>query len=577
MPIVNPAAPPAKSPARSDRVEMDRLPNFSGVDVRSAIAEGNDLLKEIKSWHKTLEKASVSQPVAECRKLESGGVPIRRTSKRAYLVEATVARRGDLKKKTNSELDLRTDMESLKKEVKHLSKKIARKSERKHSKKDKELKGDQLKDNETGKLQVPAAIKNQLISTHSHEPEPLKSKLSVAMLQDLTIKRPLAVQSGPRIVISPKPLLTKVSNVHFATYKHKPAAAVPDNEKSLPHNQLALKMIHLSKENAAVATDAIPVSTTGCQTSPPPRVFNIFAQTEEVTVRTRRTMVSVAVQSSPEVKAPCSDLEVQTESVHVNTVGTETTSDDQPVTLKVADEVEERLQTQVGPSGDATSVFMATSHNNDPSEDKTQELFKPSRISLSPILEVPSTNISPDIISPLTTPKASLVIPETSQSDQSVVSSDAPKQEPLEKRPKSVGFSDLPVLLRLRSPSLRMVVPSFTRSALAKRASAFSDLSTDDDDDDATRNNELLTSEVQTSSASRSTSPTSTASSIEFTTSSSAAVGPKAPLSIPVYQMNRVRSLAAKVAPKLLENSTSDGELSEGQIWPLPRVDFKKP
>ncbi|CAB3375362.1 Hypothetical predicted protein [Cloeon dipterum] len=309
MPIVNPAAPPAKSPARSDRVETDRLPDFSRVDVRSAIAEGNELLKEIKSWHKTLEKASAPRPVAERRKPESGGVPIRRNSKRADLV----ARRGDLKKKTSSELDLRTDMESLKKEVKSLSKKIARKSERKQSKKDKEGKGDQLKDNETGKLQVPAAIKNQLISTHSHEPEPLKSKLTVAMLQDLIIKRPLAVQSGPRIVISPKPLLTKVSNVHFATYEHKPAAAVPDNEKSLPHNQVAMKMVHVSKENAAVATDAIPVSTTGCQTSPPPRVFNIFAQTEEVTVRTRRTMVSVAVQSSPEVKTPCSDLEVQTE------------------------------------------------------------------------------------------------------------------------------------------------------------------------------------------------------------------------------------------------------------------------
>jgi hypothetical protein len=65
---------------------------------------------------------------------------------------------------------------------------------------------------------------------------------------------------------------------------------------------------------------------------------------------------------------------------------------------------------------------------------------------LSPIMEVRSENISP-----LVTPRDQLLsIPESSRSPM-----------PPEKKPKIVAFADLPMLLRLRSPTMRFKVPNY--------------------------------------------------------------------------------------------------------------------
>jgi len=77
---------------------------------------------------------------------------------------------------------------------------------------------------------------------------------------------------------------------------------------------------------------------------------------------------------------------------------------------------------------------------------------------LSPIMEVRSENISP-----LVTPRDQLLsIPESSRSPSSHLPP-VPAEKQSEKKPKTVAFADLPLLLRLRlrSPTMRFKVPNY--------------------------------------------------------------------------------------------------------------------
>ncbi|XP_059483742.1 uncharacterized protein LOC132201538 [Neocloeon triangulifer] len=563
---------PTKSTVRpaaiKRKVQMDPQPNFSRVDVRSAITESSELLKEVKSWYKELERDS-SRP-AEKQEV----APIRRptAARRADFEKAEKKRRANLE-----EDDLRTDIESLRKEVKRLTKKIAHKSDKKRSNKHKSVDVKENRPKSRSSIEkINQYSKNvALEAAHYFETESNQQNqnLTVRTLQDLVIRRPLSFQSGPRIVISPKPVLSRVSNVQFATFEHQLSEPEAPKTPERPLRELQIFQNQLQTRDEQVSTDQVVVFSAACQTSPP-QVFNIFAQTEEIVVRKRDTMVSVAVQSSPEAKILVSDLQVQTEVVQVRTVATETIFSPPPVNKVLDIEPEVTKVPNVGPAGDSVlpQEVQEKTKNKEPS--------RLSGASLSPILEVSSSNASPDfIVSPLTTPKASLVIPDSSKSDQSESSPEVKNKQKHSSPPKTVAFADLPLLLRLRSPSLRVKLPDFRRRFPRQDGSKSdsSESSSDNDDETVTKSNEPLTSEIHTSSESRSASPTSTASSIEFTTSSSAAFIPKAPIAIPAYQMKRIRSLAAKMAPKLLEHSASDdGELSEGQVWPLPNKGTKK-
>jgi len=102
---------------------------------------------------------------------------------------------------------------------------------------------------------------------------------------------------------------------------------------------------------------------------------------------------------------------------------------------------------------------------------------------LSPIIEVASSNISPNLVSPLTTPKVHLTIPETSKSDHSVspVTPDKTPEKKHKSPPKTVAFADLPLLLRLRSPTMRFKIPNY-RSKWQENLRTDSVASTSEDD-----------------------------------------------------------------------------------------------
>jgi len=112
--------------------------------------------------------------------------------------------------------------------------------------------------------------------------------------------------------------MSRLSNVHFTTFEHR--------SESLPAPLVkALKPAdRVQTRDEQVATDVVLISNSSCQTSPP-KLISIFAQTEHIVVSKEQRMVSVAVQSSPEIKTVSADHQVQTDVVQFRSVAIETT------------------------------------------------------------------------------------------------------------------------------------------------------------------------------------------------------------------------------------------------------------
>lgn len=102
--------------------------------------------------------------------------------------------------------------------------------------------------------------------------------------------------------------------MRFATYSHKPEEII--SIKPTPPSAVAQVPSKATETcDRQVATDPVPVSNLECQTSPL-HLVSIFTQTEQVVVSKAET-ISVAVQSSPELKSDCC---VQTEVIPVNSI-----------------------------------------------------------------------------------------------------------------------------------------------------------------------------------------------------------------------------------------------------------------